>query len=59
MGSLEIHSSALPGPLPGYVYLGQPLPGNKYRIFLVANGFATHIKIAGVVTPDPPRASWS
>ena len=29
--SLEIDSSALPGPLPGFVYLGQPLPGNRYR----------------------------
>ena len=54
VGSLTIDSSALPGPLPGYVYLGAPLPGNRYRIFLVADGFATHIKLAGTVTPDPP-----
>jgi hypothetical protein len=53
VGSLEILSSALPGPLPGYVYLGQPLPGNRYRIFLAADGFATHIKLAGTVIPDP------
>jgi hypothetical protein len=53
VGSLEIDSSALPGPVPGFVYLGRPLPGNRYRIFLVADGFATHIKVAGVVEPDP------
>ena len=53
IGSLTIDSSALPGPLPGFVYLGEPLPGNRYRIFLVADGFATHIKLAGTVTPDP------
>ncbi|MGA8744554.1 MAG: hypothetical protein WB507_01665 [Solirubrobacterales bacterium] len=53
VGSLTIESSTLPGPLPGYVYLGQPEPGNRYRIFLVANGFGTHIKLAGTVTPDP------
>lgn len=53
VGSLTIESSALPGPLPGYVYLGQPLPGNRYRIFLVANGFATHIKLPGTVNADP------
>ena len=53
VGSLEIASSALPGPLPGFVYIGQPLPGERYRIFLVADGFATHIKLAGTVTPDP------
>ena len=53
VGSLTIESSALPGPLPGFVYLGQPLPGNRYRIFLVANGFATHIKLAGTVNAEP------
>ena len=53
VGSLELLSSALPGPLPGFVYLGEPLPGNRYRLFLVADGFATHVKLAGTVTPDP------
>jgi hypothetical protein len=53
VGSVEIVSSALPGPLPGFVYLGAPLPGNRYRIFLVADGFATHVKLAGTVTPNP------
>jgi hypothetical protein len=53
VGSLTIDSPALPGPLPGFVYLGEPLPGNRYRIFLIANGFAVHIKLAGTVTPDP------
>jgi hypothetical protein len=53
VGSLTIDSSALPGPLPGFIYLGQPLPGNRYRIFLVADGFATHVKLAGTVKADP------
>ncbi len=53
VGSLEIDSSALPGPVPGFVYLGQPLPGNRYRLFLVADGFNTHIKLAGTVIADP------
>ena len=53
VGSLTIESSALPGPLPGFVYLGEPQPGNRYRIFLVANGFATHVKLAGSVIADP------
>ena len=35
------------------VYLGQPLPGNRYRLFLVADGFAIHVKLPGTVTPDP------
>jgi hypothetical protein len=53
IASLEIDSSALPGPLLGYAYLGEPLPGNRYRILLAADGFATHVKLAGTVTPDP------
>ncbi len=53
VGTLEIDSSALPGPLPGAIYLGDPLPGERYRLILAANGFATHIKILGVAKPDP------
>ncbi|MGA8746017.1 MAG: hypothetical protein WB507_09145 [Solirubrobacterales bacterium] len=53
VGSLTIESSALPGPLPGYVYLGQPQPGNRYRVILAADGFGVHVKLAGTATPDP------
>ncbi len=53
IGSLEIHTASLPGPLPGYLYLGQPLPGNRYRVFLVADGFNVHIKLPGTIRPDP------
>ena len=28
-------------------------PGNRYRVILTADGFATHIKLAGSVHPDP------
>jgi hypothetical protein len=53
IGTLEIHSSALPGILPGAIYLGEPLPGNRYRVFLTADGFSLHIKLAGYVITDP------
>jgi hypothetical protein len=53
IGTLEIETALLPGPLPGYLYLGKPLPGNRYRIFLVADGFAVHVKLAGRIEPDP------
>jgi hypothetical protein len=53
VGTLNIETALLPGPLPGYVYLGRPLPGNRYRIFLVADGFAVHVKLAGSIKPDP------
>ncbi len=53
IGTLTLDSSALPAPIPGYIYLGDPIPGNRYRLFITANGFATHVKLAGSVTPDP------
>ncbi len=53
IGTLNIETALLPGPLPGYLYLGKPLPGNRYRIFLVADGFAVHVKLAGRIVPDP------
>ncbi len=53
VGTLSLESSALPGPIPGFIYLGTPLPGNPYRLFLTANGFGTHVKFKGSVVPDP------
>ena len=53
IGTLSLTSSALPAPLLGSIYLGKPKPGNRYRIFLAANGFSTHIKLDGSVQPDP------
>jgi len=53
IGTLAIHSSSLPGALPGALYLGEPLPGNRYRVVLVADGFSLHIKLAGRAVPDP------
>jgi hypothetical protein len=53
IGSVSLLSSALPEVLPGSVYLGEPQPGNRYRIFATADGFGTHIKLLGSVRPDP------
>ena len=53
VGTLEIESSQFPEPLRGAMYLGEPLPGNRYRIFWAFDGFSLHVKIAGVVVPDP------
>ncbi len=54
IGSLTIESSALPGPLPGFVYLGDPLPGDRYRLWLVADGFGLHVKLPQAsVVADP------
>jgi hypothetical protein len=53
VGTVTLDSSALPLPIPGAIYIGDPLPNDRYRIILTADGFATHIKILGSIKPDP------
>jgi hypothetical protein len=53
IGTSTIDSSALPGPIHGSVYIGQPLPGQTYRAFVTGDGFATHVKLKGEVDLDP------
>jgi hypothetical protein len=53
VGTVTLDSSALPGPIDGAIYLGEPKPGDKYRLFLTASGFATNVKLAGSVRTDP------
>jgi hypothetical protein len=53
IGTLEIESTQFPAGLRGAMYLGEPLPGNRYRIFWAFDGFSLHAKLAGTVSPDP------
>jgi hypothetical protein len=53
IGTATVDSSALPGPIPGALYLGDPQPGNRYRVVLAAGGFGTNVKFIGSVSPDP------
>jgi len=53
VGTLEIETPALPGPLTGYVYIGTPKLGDRYRLILVADGFDVHVKLPGSVQADP------
>jgi hypothetical protein len=53
IGTFEVISSALDGPLKGSLYIGEPRPGDQYRLFLVADGFGIHVKLAGSLRPDP------
>ncbi len=52
VGTLSVDSSALPGPIPGYIYLGTPLPGDRYRLILTANGYNVHVKLPGSAVAD-------
>jgi hypothetical protein len=53
IGTAEFDVPALPKPLKGAIYQRQPLPGDLFRIVLVADGFGVHLKIPGDVKADP------
>ena len=53
IGTFSISTPALDEDLIGSIYIGQPLPGNQYRLFLIANGSGIHAKLTGVFRPDP------
>lgn len=53
VASLMLDVAALPEPIPGSLYLAEPVPGDPYRVLLTADGFATHVKLFGSVRPDP------
>ena len=53
IGTILVETPVLPGPLPGAAYLGEPKPGNRFRIILAFNGFGVHVKLPGTVTPNP------
>jgi hypothetical protein len=59
IGTVEIHSAALEGALPGSIYIGEPKPGDQYRLFLIVDGFGLHVKLVGSVRPDPATGQVS
>ncbi|MDO8184048.1 hypothetical protein Q5424_02620 [Conexibacter sp. JD483] len=58
IGSVQIDTPLLAGPLEGGVFLGTPLSmrsqtGEMLRLFLIAKGHGVTIKQEGRITPDP------
>jgi hypothetical protein len=53
IGTFAIGSPTLDGPLTGSIYIGEPKPGNQYRLFMIASGFGMNIKLIGRFRPDP------
>lgn len=52
VGVARIVSPVLDEPLDGQVFIGQPLSGNRYRLFINADGYGISIRLKGTVTPD-------
>jgi hypothetical protein len=53
IGTFSIGTPALPERLEGSVFLGEPKPGDQYRLFMTSTGFGIHSKLVGSVRPDP------
>jgi hypothetical protein len=53
IGTVEVHTPALDGPLVGSLYFGEPKPGNQYRVFMIFDGFGIHAKLFAAAFPDP------
>lgn len=53
IGTSLLDSSALPEPISGAIFLGASRPGDKYRLYLTADGFGTHVKLDGSIYTDP------
>ncbi len=53
IGTVSIGTPALDGPLTGSIYIGEPKPGDQYRLFLIVEGFGVRSKLIGSVHPDP------
>lgn len=53
IGTFSLGSPGLKGPLVGSLYLGEPKPGDTYRIFMTASGYGINAKLAGSFRPDP------
>jgi hypothetical protein len=59
IGTAEIGTPALDGPLKGSIYIGEPKPGDQYRLFLILSGFGLNAKLIGSVHPDPETGQLS
>jgi hypothetical protein len=53
VGSTSIVTPVLDAPLTGDLYLGDPLPGDRYRLLISANGPGFSVRLVGSVRPDP------
>jgi hypothetical protein len=53
IGTVEVNTPALDGPLLGSLYIGEPRPGDQYRVFMVFDGFGIHAKLVADFQPNP------
>jgi hypothetical protein len=52
IGTFSLASPGLTEPLVGSIYIGEPKPGDQYRVFLTASGSGLNAKLVGSLQPD-------
>jgi hypothetical protein len=53
LGTVKVETPVLEEDLTGNLYLGEPQPGNLFRLAMVLHGPGILVKIPGVAKPDP------
>jgi hypothetical protein len=53
IGTVRIGTPALDEPLRGSLYIGEPKPGDQYRLIMALSGDGINGKLVGRVIPDP------
>jgi hypothetical protein len=53
IGTVRVDTPNLPDPATGHIFLGQPLPGQLFRLFVEAEGDNFRLKLVGNVSPNP------
>lgn len=53
VGAVEVESALVGEPIPGTVYLGEQLPGDRYRLFVAVDGRGLHLRFKGSLVADP------
>jgi hypothetical protein len=53
IGAVDVRSPLLPDSVTGSAFVGQPLPGDRYRLFLTLEGRGVSVRLKGSVSPDP------
>lgn len=52
VASVKITTPLLERPLQGSAFVGQPLPGNRYRLFVNADAYGITVRLVGTVIAD-------
>jgi hypothetical protein len=53
LGTVRVETPVLEEDLTGGVYLGEPRPGNLFRLAMVLHGPGILVKVPGIAKPDP------